>query len=83
MAALRSEAETANLFAREMAHRLKNALTIVQSIAFQTLGVEAADGGKFAGRLKALADANELLTEHWRCRPREGEERDRGGAEPV
>ncbi len=64
MAALRSEAETANLFAREMAHRLKNALTIVQSIAFQTLGVEAADGGKFAGRLKALADANELLTEH-------------------
>ncbi len=64
MAALRSEAETANLFAREMAHRLKNALTIVQSIAFQTLGVDAADGGKFAGRLKALADANELLTEH-------------------
>lgn len=61
---LRGEAETANLFAREMAHRLKNALTIVQSIAFQTLGVDAAEAGKFAGRLKALADANELLTEH-------------------
>jgi two-component sensor histidine kinase len=64
LAILRSEAETANLFAREMAHRLKNALTIVQSIAFQTIGVETAEAGKFAGRLKALADANELLTEH-------------------
>lgn len=61
---LRSEADTANLFAREIAHRLKNALTIVQSIAFQTLGVDAAEASKFAGRLKALADANELLTEH-------------------
>ena len=64
MAILRSEADSANLFAREMAHRLKNALTIVQSIAFQTLGSEAPEAGKFAGRLKALADANELLTEH-------------------
>jgi len=64
VALLRNEAETANLFAREMAHRLKNALTIVQSIAFQTIGVETAEAGKFAGRLKALADANELLTEH-------------------
>jgi len=64
---LRVEAETANLFAREIAHRLKNALTIVQSIAFQTLGVDAAEAGKFAGRLKALADANELLTEHVRA----------------
>jgi len=64
VAILRSEASTANLFAREMAHRLKNALTIVQSIAFQTIGVETVEAGKFAGRLKALADANELLTEH-------------------
>ena len=61
---LREEAVDANLFAREMAHRLKNALTIVQSIAFQTIGTEGADAAKFAGRLKALADANELLTEH-------------------
>lgn len=64
VAILRNEADTANLFAREMAHRLKNALTIVQSIAFQTLGADAPEAGKFAGRLKALADANELLTEH-------------------
>ena len=61
---LRAEAVDANLFAREMAHRLKNALTIVQSIAFQTIGTEGVDAAKFAGRLKALADANELLTEH-------------------
>jgi two-component sensor histidine kinase len=65
-AKLKAEAEDAELFAREMAHRLKNALTIVQSIAFQTIGTESADAGKFAGRLRALADANELLNEHIR-----------------
>jgi len=63
LAAARKHAEDAELFAREMAHRLKNALTIVQSIAFQTLG-EAGDTSKFAARLKALADAHELLSEH-------------------
>ena len=65
-AKLRADAEDAELFAREMAHRLKNALTIVQSIAFQTIGTESTEAGKFAGRLRALADANELLNEHIR-----------------
>jgi two-component sensor histidine kinase len=61
---LQTQAANAELFAREMAHRLKNALTIVQSIAFQTIGAKDPDALKFAGRLKALADANELLSEH-------------------
>jgi two-component sensor histidine kinase len=59
------EERTANaeLFAREMAHRLKNALAIVQSVAFQTFGSDLPEAHKFAARLKALADANELLSE--------------------
>jgi two-component sensor histidine kinase len=65
-AKLRADAEDAELFAREMAHRLKNALTIVQSIAFQTIGTDSPEAAKFAGRLRALADANELLNEHIR-----------------
>ena len=58
------KAQDAELFAREMAHRLKNALAIVQAIAFQTIGSDTADAISFGGRLKALADANELLSEH-------------------
>jgi two-component sensor histidine kinase len=64
VALLEERAANAELFAREMAHRLKNALAVVQSIAFQTIGPEVPEAGKFAGRLKALADANELLNEH-------------------
>lgn len=64
IARLEAEAEIAQLFAREMSHRLKNALAIAQAIAFQTIGTDTADAKKFAGRLKALADANELLDEH-------------------
>jgi two-component sensor histidine kinase len=64
LARLRAQAESAEFFAREMAHRLKNTLAIVQSLAFQTIGTNSEDATKFAGRLKALADANELLNEH-------------------
>ena len=63
MAELQEQAANAEFFAREMAHRLKNALAIVQAIAFQTLGTERPEASRFAGRLRALADANELLTE--------------------
>lgn len=63
LAALEEQAANAHLFAREMAHRLKNALAIVQSIAFQTIGNDTPEANKFAARLKALADANELLSE--------------------
>ncbi|HEU0134823.1 MAG TPA: HWE histidine kinase domain-containing protein [Allosphingosinicella sp.] len=64
LAALRDRAEAADLFAREQAHRLKNAMTIVQSIAFQTLDPDSADTAKFAARLKALADVHDLLSAH-------------------
>jgi two-component sensor histidine kinase len=64
LAAAQKESEAARLFAREMAHRLKNALAIVQSIAFQTLGQESPETAKFSARLKALADAHDLLAEH-------------------
>jgi two-component sensor histidine kinase len=63
VAELEEQAANAEFFAREMAHRLKNALAIVQAIAFQTLGTDRPEASRFAGRLRALADANELLTE--------------------
>ena len=63
VAELEEQAANAEFFAREMAHRLKNALAIVQAIAFQTLGTERPEASRFAGRLRALAEANELLTE--------------------
>ena len=58
------EAQHQGLFAREMSHRLKNAMAIVQSIASQTFGRDIAEVPKFEGRLKALADAHNLLNEH-------------------
>jgi len=64
LARVQAQADNAELFAREMAHRMKNALAIVQAIAFQTIGTANEDATKFAGRLKALADANDLLNEH-------------------
>lgn len=64
MDVLAQEAAHADLFAREMAHRLKNALAIVQSLAFQTFGHSSAAAEAFAGRLKTIAEANELLNEH-------------------
>ena len=64
LARLQLQADTADLFAREMGHRLKNTLAIVQSIAFQTIGTESTEASKFASRLRALADANDLLNEH-------------------
>lgn len=64
IARLQAEAETSRLFARELAHRLGNTLAIVQSIATQTFGKNSPESHKFAGRLKALAEANQLLTAH-------------------
>jgi two-component sensor histidine kinase len=64
LAALEEQAENSELFGREMAHRLKNTLAIVQSVAFQTFGNETHEAILFASRLKALADANELLNEN-------------------
>ena len=61
---LETQAQNARIFAGEMSHRLKNALAIVQSIAFQTMDPGAPGAIAFAKRLKALADANDLLSEH-------------------
>jgi two-component sensor histidine kinase len=63
LAAIKKHADDADLFAREMAHRLKNTLAIVQSVAFQTFGNGTSEASLFASRLKALSDANELLNE--------------------
>jgi two-component sensor histidine kinase len=58
------EARHQQLFAREMSHRLKNAMTIVQAIATQTFHRDAPDVSKFEGRVRALASAHNLLNEH-------------------
>ena len=50
----------------ELNHRVKNMLAIVQSIAFQTMRGESVPdrvADTFAGRLKALSSAHDILTE--------------------
>jgi two-component sensor histidine kinase len=64
LARVQGQADTARLFARELAHRLGNTLAIVQAVALQTIGKDAPEAKAFAGRLKALSDANHLLSEH-------------------
>ncbi|HLO21688.1 MAG TPA: HWE histidine kinase domain-containing protein [Sphingomicrobium sp.] len=58
------EARHQQLFAREMSHRLKNAMTIVQAIASQTFKSDVPELAKFEGRVRALARAHNLLNEH-------------------
>jgi two-component sensor histidine kinase len=60
------EAENQALFAREMSHRLKNAMAVVQAMANQTFTKGNPDLAKFDGRLSALAQAHNLLNEHVR-----------------
>lgn len=60
----RQEANHQRLFAREMSHRLKNAMAIVQAMASQTFTRDTPEVGKFNGRLMALAEAHTLLNEH-------------------
>jgi len=64
LALARAEADHQRLFAREMAHRLKNAMAIVQAMANQTFREATPELAKFDGRLQALADAHNLLNEH-------------------
>lgn len=55
--------EQAQLLIGEMKHRLKNSLSIVQAIAAQTMAsVTPQERAAFAGRLQALAGAQDLLT---------------------
>jgi two-component sensor histidine kinase len=54
------------LLANEMNHRVKNTLTVVQSIAYQTLGGRTPESETLLDRLLALAQAHDLLTrESW------------------
>jgi len=64
LAELERQARNSRMFAGELSHRLKNALTIVQSIALQTMDPAAPATTKFISRLKAFAEANNLLNEH-------------------
>jgi PAS domain S-box-containing protein len=60
--------EQQKLLVREMVHRLKNTLAIVQAVASQTLrSASAAERSAFFGRLQTLASAQDLLSvENWR-----------------
>jgi two-component sensor histidine kinase len=58
------EARHQQFFAREMSHRLKNAMAIVQAIASQTFKGDNPEVAKFEGRVRALASAHNLLNEH-------------------
>ena len=65
--------EQLQLTARELQHRVKNNLAVVQSIAAQSFrGSASKEEGVavFAGRLRALASATELLTKgNWEAVP--------------
>jgi two-component sensor histidine kinase len=56
-----------NLLVEELNHRVKNTLAILQSIAAQTFrSASRPERDKFEGRLRALAEAHNLLsTEKW------------------
>jgi two-component system CheB/CheR fusion protein len=62
--------EERELLTRELSHRVKNTLAVVQALAMQTDGRAssiAAYREAFVGRLQALARAHDLLLEaHWR-----------------
>ncbi len=60
-------AERQTLLVRELNHRVKNSLTVVQSLATQTFrqdGDSAEQLKTFQGRLQALAKANNVLLEN-------------------
>jgi PAS domain S-box-containing protein len=57
------------LLARELSHRVKNTLAVVQSLAMQMDGSDSVEQyrDKFVGRLQALARAHSMLLDaHWR-----------------
>jgi two-component system CheB/CheR fusion protein len=60
--------EERELLARELSHRVKNTLAVVEALASQTTGKTVEEfREKFAGRLRALAEAHTLLLDSdWR-----------------
>jgi PAS domain S-box-containing protein len=56
--------EQQNLLTRELAHRIKNSMAVIQSIARQTLrDAPKPFADAFTGRIQALAAANDILLE--------------------
>lgn len=63
MAFARREAQHQQLLSREMDHRVKNMLGLVQAVAYQTFNrFEGNAIHEFTGRLKAISDAQSVLT---------------------
>jgi two-component sensor histidine kinase len=66
----RKQAETdKELLARELSHRVKNTLAIVQALAMQTDQSDAVEQYRntFVGRLQTLARTHSVLLDaHWR-----------------
>jgi two-component sensor histidine kinase len=64
---LREERDRRQLLNRELAHRIRNMLTIVQSVVGQTLRDQPDALGKLNDRIAALAATNDLLVKsEWR-----------------
>ncbi len=64
---LREEQDRRQLLNHELAHRIRNTLTIVQSIVGQTLREQPTALGKLNNRIAALAATNDLLVKsEWR-----------------
>ena len=71
-----------DLLIEELNHRVKNTLAILQSIAAQTFrSASRAEREKFEGRLGALAEAHNLLSqEKWQGSELQGRDRPRAAA---
>lgn len=64
---LRDEQDRRQLLTHELAHRMKNTLSVVQSLVGQTLRDQPAVASKLSARLAALAATNDLLIKsEWR-----------------
>jgi signal transduction histidine kinase len=64
---LREERDRRQLLNHELAHRIRNTLAIVQSVAGQTLREHPAALGRLSDRIAALAATNDLLVQSdWR-----------------
>jgi PAS domain S-box-containing protein len=61
--AARDAEESQKLLTRELQHRTKNLITVIQSIATGSFPAGDSRANAFRGRLHALADAQNLLTE--------------------
>jgi two-component sensor histidine kinase len=58
-----NQAQHQQLLSRELNHRVKNMLGLVQAVAYQTFGkIEGNAIHDFNGRLKAISDAQSILT---------------------